>query len=122
MSNRPPPPMYGRVPRKVPPTARPTPAPARASVPVVAVAVDPQSEAVAAPELVAEVPQKASKKGASKKTSKAPSRKTAPKKTVTWDEGMTQKALYQVAKKAGLDVRSKDWKHEIVAALKKAGI
>jgi len=66
-------------------------------------------------------PKKAAPKKAAPK--KAAPKKAAPKKAATkikWSEDMTQKALYAVAKKHGLDVRAKDWKHELIAALKKA--
>ena len=63
---------------------------------------------------------KAAKKTTKKAKKKAKKTTKKAKKKVKWSEDMTQKELYKIAKKAGLDVRSKDWKHEIVAALKKA--
>jgi hypothetical protein len=73
------------------------------------------------------VAKKAVKKVAKKPAAKKPAAKkpAAKKKAVKkiklikWDDGETQKVLYQRAKKAGLDVRSKDWKSEIVQAIKK---
>jgi hypothetical protein len=40
-------------------------------------------------------------------------------KEIKWSEDDTQKVLYAKAKKAGLDVRTKDWKSEIVSAITK---
>jgi hypothetical protein len=74
-----------------------------------------KSELTAAP-APATPKKEAPKKEAPKK--EAPKKAKKPK----WDEDMTQKELYQIAKKAGLDVKSRDWKHEIIAALKRAGI
>jgi hypothetical protein len=68
------------------------------------------------------VAKKAVKKVAKKPAAKKPAaKKKAVKKIklIKWDDGETQKVLYQRAKKAGLDVRSKDWKSEIVQAIKK---
>jgi len=64
------------------------------------------------------------KKAASKPTPKKKAAKEAPKKKdkpkIKWDPDMTKDELYQIAKKAGLDVRARDWKEEIIAELKKA--
>jgi hypothetical protein len=63
-------------------------------------------------------------KKAAKKVTKAVAKKAAKKvvkklKVIKWSEDDTQKVLHQKAKKAGLDVRSKDWKSEIVQAIEK---
>jgi len=69
--------------------------------------------------------KKAVAKKATKKTTKKTTKKVAKKATVKkikeikWSEDDTQKVLYAKAKKAGLDVRTKDWKSEIVSAIKK---
>ena len=112
------PPMYGKVRRKKPPTPTrqigtpTTPAPAPAPQ---------KAEAKATPEEAA--PKKSTKKAAPKKSTKkaAPKKSTKKKgpKRIEWDESMTQKELYRLAKDAGLEVRSKDWKDEIMDALKK---
>jgi hypothetical protein len=63
----------------------------------------------------------ASKKKVAKKATKKPAKKKAAKKpkTLKWDEEMTQKELYRLAKDAGLNVLSKDWKSEIIKEIKK---
>jgi len=68
---------------------------------------------------------KTAKKAVAKKATKKTTKKVAKKATVKkikeikWSEDDTQKVLYAKAKKAGLDVRTKDWKSEIVSAIKK---
>jgi len=63
------------------------------------------------PKAVKEVTKAVAKKAAKKVVKKL--------KVIKWSEDDTQKVLHQKAKKAGLDVRSKDWKSEIVQAIKK---
>lgn len=96
---RPKPPMYRMVLRKVPPAPR-------AHAPV----VQPPTTSAA---LVEPTPPKTAAKTATKKTVSKPP-------LLEWDESMTQKELYRIAKGAGLNVKSKDWKSEIIAEIKKA--
>ena len=84
-----------------------------------------QAAEKAAPAAKKAAPKKAAPKKAAAK--KAAAKKAAPKKAakkaaakIKWSEDMTQKTLYAIAKKHGLDVRAKDWKSEIISALKKA--
>lgn len=115
------PPMYGRVRKKVPP--RPT---RPVAVPVAPEkAADPEvpkkkKKAVKkVPAATKKVAKKAVKKepvAAKKTTKKSAVKKLKPLK---WDETMTQKELYKKAKAAGLDVKARDWKSEIVAEIKK---
>lgn len=68
------------------------------------------------------VAKKATKKKVAKKATKKPAKKKPAKKkpkTLKWDEEMTQKELYRLAKDAGLNVLSKDWKSEIIKEIKK---
>lgn len=141
---RPAPPMYGRVQRKVAPPVRRAvvqPAPSDPVPPQVTPVAAPPASPAAPPVVEKAAEKKAPKKPpatkkepvkkepvAEKKAPKKPAAETkAPKKEPAkkkpkWNEDMTQKELYLIAKKAGLDVKSRDWKHEILAALKKAGI
>lgn len=130
MTKRPPPPMYGRVQRKAaPPVHRvlvPSPAvsdvekqqqmrgvvPAPAPTPAPTPTLAPTPEPSPTPSVQAQ--NDAPKKKASKKS--------AAKKRPKWNEDMTREELYRIAKEAGLEVRTRDWKHEIVEALKKAGV
>lgn len=99
------PPMYNKVRPKVPPKPR-----------VVAPVAAPKAEEAAKPKKAVSKKVAAPKKAAPKKKAAA---KKPKLKTIKWDEGMTQKALYRLAKDAGLKVLSKDWKEEIVRAIKK---
>jgi len=65
------------------------------------------------------VAKKATKKTTKKVAKKATVKKIKEIKEIKWSEDDTQKVLYAKAKKAGLDVRTKDWKSEIVSAIKK---
>lgn len=115
--------MYRKVRKKTPPS--PTRS-AVASVPSAASVAEKAPEPAvpkkrAAPKKAAPKKTSSKKKVAAKKTSskKAAAAKTPKLKAIKWDEGMTQKALYRLAKDAGLKVLSKDWKEEIVRAIKK---
>ena len=82
----------------------------------------PKEEAKApAPEPVkAEPPKKA--KAVSKKVKKKPSKKKAVKKKpkLEWDRTMTRAELFDLAKGAGLEVRTRDLKEDLIDAIKKA--
>jgi hypothetical protein len=131
------PPMYGKVQRKVPPRpTRPITGPATPAAPEKA--AEPEAPKKKASKKAAKKKAVAKKAPAKKKAAKkaAPKKKAAKKKTtkkkatkkkaaakkpkaIKWDESMTQKELYKKAKAAGLNVRAKDWKSEIVAEIKK---
>jgi hypothetical protein len=143
------PPMYGKVRRKVPPAPRvrpqqPTPTESvlqkqKALQEAVkrqqAGLVGPAAEVVEEKPVGATAKKKVTKKAAAKKVTKKtaakkkvakkatkkPAKKKAAKKpkTLKWDDEMTQKELYRMAKDAGLNVRSKDWKSEIIKEIKK---
>lgn len=125
------PPMYGKVRRKTPPTPTRQIAQQAPAAPVPEKAPESAAPKKTAKKTVVakKTPAKktAPKKAAAKKTpAKKTAKKTTTKKTaakkpkaIKWDENMTQKDLYKKAKAAGLNVKSKDWKSEIIAEIQK---
>ena len=79
-----------------------------------------ETEAAAPEPVKAETPKKA--KTVSKKVKKKPSKKKAVKKKpkLEWDRTMTRAELYDLAKGAGLEVRTRDLKEDLIDAIKKA--
>ena len=80
----------------------------------------PKEEAPSEPPVKAEPPKKA--KAVSKKVKKKPSKKKAVKKKpkLEWDRTMTRAELFDLAKGAGLEVRTRDLKEDLIDAIKKA--
>ena len=139
MARRPAPPMYGAVHRKVTPPQRQIVAQKQSEEDLAKRATEASKKAEKEREARDKARHKLLKgeKDAKAKEAKdrvqaaekaAPAaKKAAPKKAakkaaakIKWSEDMTQKTLYAIAKKHGLDVRAKDWKSEIISALKKA--
>jgi hypothetical protein len=100
--------MYAKVSQKLPPAPwKPSPtAPPVATSPSVPEVVVSSVEVAPPVEVVPEVPPSRS------------SRRAAPK--LSWSEDMTRQELYVLAKKAGLEISSKDPKATIISKLKRA--
>ncbi len=132
--SRPTPPMYAKVQRKVPPTGRKTTAVASP-----APAAEPATPAPAAPaepdlEEEVDVEEDADDDGEEEDADSddeepdgeesggeaAPLSARQRKKLSKWSEEMSQRNLYKLAKDAGLDVRIRDAKEDLIQKIKDA--